>query len=57
MSLFIYPERETETERERERESREGAEREKRERIPSRCHTANTEPDMGLDTTNWEMMT
>ena len=28
-----------------------------RERIPSRLHTVSTEPDVGLDLTNHEIMT
>ena len=36
-----------ERKRERERE---------RERIPSRLHTVSTEPDMGLDPMNYEIM-
>ena len=52
--LHIYFERarervgEGQRERERERE---------RERVPSRLHTVNTEPSMGLDPTNHEIMT
>ena len=41
---FIYRERE----RERSRE---------RGRIPSRLHTVNTEPDVGFELTNHEIMT
>ena len=38
--------------------SREGAEREgERERIPSRLHAANEEPDVGLKLRNREIMT
>ena len=39
---------EVQRERERERE---------RERLPSRLHTASTEPDMGLQLINHEVMT
>ena len=34
----------------------EEAEREGRERIPSRLHTVSTEPDTGLDLMNCEIM-
>ena len=35
-----------------------GADREgERERIPSRLHTVSTEPDMGLELMNCEIMT
>ena len=45
-------------ERERERESKWGRGREKgRERIPSRLHTVSTEPNVGLQLTNSEIMT
>ena len=44
-------------ERKRERESWGGAEREGRERIPSRLHTAGAEPDVGLELMNREIMT
>ena len=38
--------------------SRGGAEREReRERIPSRLSTVSTEPDVGLEPTNHEIMT
>ena len=40
--------REEQRERERERE---------RERIPSRLHTVSSEPDVGLDLMNHEIMT
>ena len=47
--------------RERQHVGRGGAEREcrgkERERIPSRLHTASTEPDVGLEFTNREIMT
>ena len=36
---------------------REGAEREERERVPSRLLSVSTEPDAGLDPTNHEIMT
>ena len=40
------------------RESKVGAEREKeRESIPSRLHTAGTEPDVGLEPTNRNITT
>ena len=45
---------------EREREcacAQGGAERERRERIPSRLRTVSMEPDVGLDLTNHEIMT
>ena len=45
--LFIYFERQS-TRRQRER---------KRETIPSRLHTVRTEPNMGLELTNGEIMT
>ena len=48
MYLFIL--------RERERESAGGAKREG-ERIPSRLSVVSTEPDVGLDPTNQEIMT
>ena len=41
---------------EREREGEEEAEREG-ERIPSRLHTVSTEPDLGLDLGNCDIMT
>ena len=45
-------------ERDRDRMSRGGAERERRrERIPSRLHTASAEPDTGLEFMNCEIMT
>ena len=51
--LFILRERVREREEwDRSRES----ERE-RERIPSRLHAVSTEPDMGLDLKNHEIMT
>ena len=42
-------------ERERERTSEEG--QKERERIPGRLHTATTEPSVGLELTNHEIMT
>ena len=39
----------------RKRESE--RERERRERIPSRLHAVSTEPDMGLELMNREIMT
>ena len=45
---FIYFKREKEGQRERERE---------RERILSRLHTVSTEPSVGLEPTNHEIMT
>ena len=51
LSLFIY------FVRKRESVSGEGAEREERARIPSRLHTASTEPDVGLDLTNRKIVT
>ena len=43
---------------ERKCTSDEGAEREgERERIPSRLHTVNAEPHMGLELTSHEIMT
>ena len=47
LSLFIY------FERERESMSREG----QKDRISSRLCTVSTEPDAGLELTNWEIMT
>ena len=44
----------------RENTNRGGSERERereRERIPSRLHTVSTEPDVGLEPTNCEIMT
>ena len=42
----------------REHASRGGAERERgRERIPSKLHTASTEPDAGPEPTNREIIT
>ena len=35
----------------------EGQSERERERIPSRLHTGSTEPDMGLEPTNCEIMT
>ena len=64
-SLFIYYEKERENtsrrgekgrERETESASKGRAEREG-ERIPSRLHAVSTEPNMGLDPTNCEIMT
>ena len=46
--LFILKGREHEQGRSRERG---------RERIPSRLHTVNTEPEVGLESTNREVMT
>ena len=48
--------REREREREREHEWGKGAERE-RQRIPSRLRAVSTEPDVGLELTNGEIMT
>ena len=50
--IYLFWERE----RERERENRGGAGREG-ERIPSRLHTVSTEPNVGLELTNCEIMT
>ena len=50
--LFILRERE----RERAHEPGRGRER-GRERIPSRLHTASSEPDVELELTNHEIMT
>ena len=48
LSLFIL----------RDRESRGVAEREReRERIPGRLHAVRAEPDVGLELTNYEIMT
>ena len=60
--LFIFErererERERENERERKRTSKEGAERERGERIPSRLHAVSTEPDIGLSPMNHEIIT
>ena len=41
----------------RKSESGVGAERERGERIPSRLSTVGTEPDVGLELTNCEIMT
>ena len=38
-------------------EYRGGAERKRRERLPSRLHTVSAEPCTGLQLTNQEMMT
>ena len=46
-----------ERERERENIKRGGAERRGRQRIPSRLHAVSTEPNVGLDPTNHEVMT
>ena len=43
--------------RERKDTSKEGAERERRKRIPSRLHTVSAELDAGLKLTNCEMVT
>ena len=51
LSLFTY------FEREREHKSGEGQRERGRERIPSRLHTTSTEPDVGLEPTNHEIMT
>ena len=50
--LFIYFERERERKRDQERGRERG-----RERIPSRFCTAGTEPHVGLELTNREIMT
>ena len=50
--MFIY------FERERPSTSKGGAERERgRHRIPSRLHTVSTEPDMGLELMNGDIVT
>ena len=54
--LFLR-EIERERERERERMSWGGAEREAREKIPSRLCTVSTEPDVGLKLIDHEIMT
>ena len=43
--------------RKKEREQAQAGERQRegRERIPSRLHTVNTEPDSGLDLLNYEI--
>ena len=42
--------------REKDREHEQGRGRERgRERIPSRLHVVSTEPDAGLELTNWEV--
>ena len=47
-----------ERESERERESKKGRSRERgRERIPNRLLDVSTEPDSGLDPTDYEFMT
>ena len=52
MFLFIY------FERERQRACAQGRGRERKgERIPSRLHTVSTKSDVGLKTTNHEIMT
>ena len=56
LSLFILRERERESERGSMSEQGSGRER-RRERIPSRLHTASTEPDTGLELPNCEIMT
>ena len=48
--MFIYVERESEQAGEGQREG-------ERERISSRPHAVSTEPDMGLDPMNHEIMT
>ena len=53
LSLFIYSERKKE---EREHEGAGGKER-GRDRIPSRLCAVSSEPDMGLEPTNCEIMT
>ena len=58
LSLFkVYLFIEREKERERERMSWGGAEREAREKIPSRLCTVSTEPDVGLKLIDHEIMT
>ena len=52
--LKVYLERERERERENEQER--GRER-RRDRIPSRLHTIGTDPSVGLEPTNHEIMT
>ena len=54
--MCFYLKKYFERENDRERMSGGGAERE-RERISSRLHAVSTEPDMGLDPTNQEIMT
>ena len=45
-------------ERERERVHKQGRDRESgKEKIPSRLHAVSTEPNVGLDLTNREIMT
>ena len=44
-------------EREREEEQGEGQREREGERIPSRLHTVTAEPDVGLETTNCEIIT
>ena len=56
MFLSLFIERERERERERASISRGGAER-RRDRIPSRLCTTSTEPNVGLELTNREIMT
>ena len=50
--MFIYSERETAS-----TQAREGQRERERERVPSRLHVVSTEPDIGLDLTNQEIMT
>ena len=56
LSSFIYFERERERERECMCVQGRGRDRGK-ERIPSRLHTVSTEPNVGLDLMNREIMT
>ena len=44
-------------EREGERAFEQGRAERERERMPSRLHTVSTEPDVGLELMNHEMMT
>ena len=48
--MFVYFEREQEQRRGRERER-------EREKLPSRLRAVSTEPNVGLDPTNPEMVT
>ena len=54
LNLFIDREGERETERENDQA---GEGHRDRQRIPSRLHTASTEPNAGLKLTNREIMT
>ena len=54
-NVYLFWERERE--RKSEHMSRGRAERERRERIPSRLHAVSVEPDVGLDFMNCEIMT